>query len=259
MKKFYLIAIMALSVMAVNAQQKLSLSTYNGTNIEKYAGEECAVTAYRYVFAGWNTVSLPFAMNESELNELFGSDCKLERLVGVESTGNTLTLSFQDCKSHGIEANVPYILYYTGESKMMKIAKTALIEQGESKLTFSAKGSGQTVTMHGAQKHLTGEGMYGVLARDNSEATFTLVDSNTSGFYATRCYIEVDGLNPQTLLTRHLGANDVLSINDVMTSNEKVDVYTISGSKVGSKMSASDLKRLQPGIYVVNGQKVAVK
>ncbi len=259
MKKYYLIAIMALSVLAVNAQQKLSLSTYKGTNIEKYAGEECAVTSYRTLFTGWNTICLPFAMEESELNETFGSDCKLERLVAVESTGNSLTLNFQDCKSHGIEANVPYILYYTGETKTQKIAKTATIVAGDPSLTFIARGNGEAVTMRGAQTHITGEGMYGILAKDNSEATFTKVDANTSGFYATRCFIEVSGVAPQTLLTRHLGAGDVLSIRDIVRTNERVDVYTLSGAMVGSQMSSKDLKTLQPGIYVVNGQKVAVK
>lgn len=259
MKKFYIIAIMALSVLSVQAQQKLSLSTYNGTNLEKYAGEECDVTAYRTLFTGWNTLYLPFSMTESEVNEVFGSDCKLERLVGVESNGNTMTLNFQDCKSMGIEANVPYILHFSGEICNKKIAKTAVIEVSKPSVTFIARGNGETVTMCGAQTHLTGEGLYGVLAKDNSEATFTKVDKGTNGFFATRCYIEITGSTPQTLLTRHLAAGDVLSIKDIISTNERVDVYTLSGAMVGSQMSSKDLKRLQPGIYVVNGQKVAVK
>ena len=96
MKKLYLIAAMAIATLAGNAQEKLYLSTYNGTNIEKYDGKVCDVTVNRYVFNGWNTISLPFALSESELNETFGQNCRLERLVGAEQNGQGITLNFQD-------------------------------------------------------------------------------------------------------------------------------------------------------------------
>ena len=259
MKKFYLIAMMALATMSVNAQQKVILSTYAGTSVEKYDGRECNVTVNRYMFTGWNTISLPFAVSESELNEIFGSDCRLEKLVGAEQEANGIRLDFQDCKSDGIEANVPYIIYYTGEAANKKINKLATLTAGQAALTFDVRGSNETVTMACAQTHIDGLGFYGVLAVDNAEARFTPVDESKSGFYATRCYVKVSSGTDAMLRTNHLAAGELSSINAVAVSNKRVDVYTISGVKVATNVRASELSKMQPGVYVVNGQKVLVK
>ena len=57
MKKIYLIIAMAVSALAVNAQQVLNLSTYNGTDLTKYDGQECKVNVNRHVFTAWNTLA----------------------------------------------------------------------------------------------------------------------------------------------------------------------------------------------------------
>ena len=67
MKKFYLIAIMAVATLTASAQQILNISTYSGTNLQKYDGTECKVNVNRYVFTGWNTIAMPFEMTEAEL------------------------------------------------------------------------------------------------------------------------------------------------------------------------------------------------
>lgn len=259
MKKIYLIIAMAVSTLALNAQQTLNLSTYNGTNLEKYDGKECKVNVNRYVFTGWNTIALPFAVSESELNETFGSDCKLEKLVGAEEQGGQVTLYFQDCKASGIEANVPYILYYNGESSNKRLSKMAMVTNEEAVVGYMVKGSSEYVTMAGVRQHTDGAGLYGVLAVDNGEAKFVRVDETKGGFYASRCYVKLSSGNFKQLGTVHIGAGETASISDVISAKERVDVYTLSGVKVASGMNASQVNKLQPGVYVVNGQKIAVK
>ncbi len=259
MKKIYLIMALAISSLAVNAQQVLHLSTSTGTALEKYDGKECKVTVNRYLFHGWNTLSLPFAVTENELNEAFGSDCRLERLIGAEEIGGVVNLYFQDCKSAGVEANVPYILYYTGENASRRLSKTAYIDGSESIVGFNVKGSNDYITMGGAQRHIKDLGIYGVLAADNSEAKFVPVDAAKNGFYATRCYMKLESGVSKKLNPCHLAAGDVTGINNIVTKGDKVDVYTISGIKVATGVNADQVSRLQPGIYVVNGQKITVK
>ena len=258
MKKFYLIAVMTLMALTVSAQQRLSLSTYAGSNLEKVDGKECNVSVNRYLFHGWNTISLPFDVSESELTEVLGGDFRLERLIGVESAGNHVVLNFQDCKAGGIEANVPYILYFTGENGNCRIAKTAIISNNASSLTFSD--GNETVTMAGAQMQTDGMGYYGILVKDNSEAKFTAVGSdNKGGFYATRCYVKLASGNGKTVSTNHLAAGETTGIAAVAQTGKLMDVYTISGQKVASKANASQLRSLKPGVYVINGQKVVVR
>ena len=259
MKKFYLIAAMALMTLAASAQQALNISTYNGTNLTNYDGQVCNVVVNRYMFTGWNTIALPFSMTQDELNDVFGSDCKLEKLVAVDANSGTLNIYFQDCKDGGIEANTPYIIHYTGETGNRRIAKTATVTDAEAALTVIAKDNVDMVTMEGARIHTPGEGLYGILAADNSEARFVAVDDVKSGFYASRCFIKVASGNTAKLNTIHLGANEVTSIASIASSNKKVDVYTLSGIRVATGISPKQMNKLQPGVYVVNGQKVLVK
>lgn len=260
MKKLYFIAALAVSALTANAQGTLNLSTYSGTNLEKYDGKALNVTVSRYVFNGWNTISLPFSVSAEELNEIFGSDCKLERLVGVENDGTNIKLNFQDCKEDGLKANVPYILYYNGEAGTKKLAvSNALIQDEDASLTFTAEGTGETVTMSCAKKQTNATGLYGVLAKDNAEAKFVNVDDVKNGFFATRCFIQLSSGNSTMLTTNHISADDATSITSIANESDIVDVYNISGVRVASGIKATEVNRLQKGIYVVKGQKVLVK
>jgi len=260
MKKILLIAALAISALSASAQSKMTLSTYSGTDITKYDGKVMDVTVSRYVFKGWNTISLPFDVTEDQLNETFGSDCRLETLIGVEKDGSQLKLNFQDVKKDGIKANTPYILYYNGENANKTfITHNAEIINAPAALTFIAAGSGETVKFATALKQTKSEGLYGILAKDNDEATFANVNHATNGFYATRCYVELSNGNSTILKTNHIGASDVTSIKQLVRGNETVDIYNISGVKVASKVTINDINTLNPGVYVIKGKKILVK
>ena len=248
-------AALALGCISASAQKNLTLSTYQGTDLEKYDGQTMNVTVNRFLFTGWNTISLPFAMTEAQVNEAFGSDCRLEKLVGVENDGFDVKLNFQDCKVEGIKPNTPYILFYSGENGSKKIvAENAIIESGISKVVFTAEGTGETVTMAAAQHQTNPEGLYGILAKNNSEAAFVNAAVSTNGFYATRCYVQMSNGTSTLLKTNHLAANETTNIQSVAQDDEQVAVYNLSGVKV-----AESIVGLQPGIYVVKGKTVMVK
>ena len=251
---------MAFGALTANAQQALSLSTYLGTDVAKYDGQIKNVTATRQVFNGWNTISLPFAMSAQQVSETFGSDCRLEKLVGVENDGFQIKLNFQDCKSEGIKANTPYILHYTGETSNKKIAvENAKIKNGKSSVSFTDV-NGTAVTFACAQKQIAAKGLYGILAKDNGEASFVSVnDINTNGFYATRCYIQLSNGTSTILSTNHISANETTSISNVLKGSESADVYNLSGSKIATNLNASGVSSLPSGVYVIKGKKVLVK
>lgn len=256
MKKLLLMAAFALGCISASAQQTLTLSTYKGTDLSKYDGQTLNVSVSRYLFNGWNTISLPFQMTEEQVNETFGSDCQLEKLVGVESDGfNEVTLIFQDCKKEGIQPNTPYILYYNGENGSKSFtAENVVIYNGIAEAAFTAEGSGETVRMRAAQVQTEPQGLYGILAKDNSEAVFVNVDTTTNGFYATRCYIQMSNGNSAMLKTNHIAAGELTSIKSVAQEDETVEVFNLSGVKV-----ADNIQGLQPGIYVIKGKTVMVK
>lgn len=255
MKKLLLMAAFALGCISASAQQTLTLSTYKGTDLAKYDGQTLNVSVSRYLFTGWNTISLPFAMSEDQVNEVFGSDCRLEKLVGVENDGIDVKLNFQDCKKEGIKANTPYILYYTGENGTKQFTtENALIVNGISSLVFTAEKTGETITMAAAQQQTEPQGLYGILAKDNSEASFVNASETTNGFYATRCYVKMENGSSKMLKTVHIGDKETTNIKSVVKANEKVEVFNLSGVKV-----ADSIEGLEPGIYVVKGKTVLVK
>ena len=249
----------ALCTLGVSAQQRVYLSTYGGTDVQRFDGQECSVVCHRYVCNGWNTIALPFAMTESELNEAFGTDCRLERLVSAESQNGQVIVSFQDCKAGGIEANVPYILHYTGTAGTKKLDKVATLENAPAVTRLMVAGTGDELVMQAAQRQVASDGKYGVLAKDNAEAKFVNVSDVPGGFAATRCYITLSSGSKTELVTRHLAAGETTAIEDVAKSGEKVDVYNLGGQRVATGISASQVSNLQPGVYVIKGRKVTVK
>lgn len=253
MKKILLTAALFVATMAASAQT-LTLSTYSGTNVSNLNGQVRDVKMSRSIFKGWNTISLPFAMTEAQIDEHFGSDCRLEKFVGVETTASATTMLFQDVKAQGIEANTPYILYYTGETKSIPmLVSNATLVAGDAPIAFNDL-NGMTVTMRGVQKSVDSKGLYGILAKDNDEASFVNVSDLGSLFYATRCYVEVSNIdNAQStnlvLATRHLAANQTpTGINAVENGGAASTTYNIAGQRVNN-----DAK----GIKIQNHKKYA--
>ena len=257
MKKLFCMIALAGLTLTAWSQTPLRLSTYNGTSVENYDGQQCDVTVSRYLVNGWNTLSLPFAMTEQDIDDALGQGVRLERLVGVSQRGTDITLYFQDCKSEGIHANSPYILYYPGETGAKTLQVNARVTNKESKVTLTTEG-GVEVTMGGAALKTNAKGHYGILVVNNSDANFTHID-NDNVFYATRCFISIPGDQQFTLNACHLAPGVVTSITDIVAENDIVDVYNVMGMRVAHGIQAGDVRNLEPNIYIVNGRKVLVR
>ena len=259
MKKNYLVIVMAVLMSSfsatVFAQAKASsviknayLSSVQGSNLSTFDGQVRNVTMYRLVYNGWNTICLPFSLTEAQLNEFFGDACKLEALTAVSNVNDGILPQFNDVKADGIKANVPYLLYYSGENANIKMtANESLITfVKEPKVSFS-DASGNTVEFCGAVNHVEPAGQYGIYVRDNADANFTQVQLGTSGFYATRCYINAPA--GSKIFVSHNGqATGINNINAINADNGKV--YNLNGGVQNG---------LQKGINVMKGKKVLVK
>ena len=248
MKKFTLAAVfLSMSLFASAQTKSVTVSSINGTNMEQYDGQVAEVKMNRYMFTGWNTVSFPFDLSADKVNEFFGNDCRLEVLTGISGDSNAMKLYFQDAKSEGIKANTPYILYFTGEPQNVKITTESTIQAGESKVSFSA--NGYTVNFNGTDKIMSGDDIYGIFAADNAESKFVKI-AGTTGCYATRCYISVEGDKDVTFIPVH-NEKSTTAINKVSaTDNDNSKVYDINGMQK---------KSVSKGINIVKGKKFAVK
>ena len=248
MKKFTLAAVLlSMSLFASAQSRSVTISSINGTNVEQYDGQVADVKMNRYLFTGWNTVSFPFDLSADKVNEYFGNDCRLEALTGISGDENAMKLYFNDAKSEGIKANTPYILYFTGEPQNVKITTESTIQAGESKVSFSA--NGYTVNFNGTDKIKTGDDIYGIFAADNAESKFVKI-AGTTGCYATRCYISVDGDKDVTFIAVHNEKTTTAIDKVAATDNANDKVYDINGVQK---------KSVSKGINIVKGKKFAVK
>lgn len=228
MKKIILSLALAVSAITMNAQMRIS--TINGSDLTRYDGQVKDIVANRTMANGWNTLSLPFDMTVQQLNDNFGSDCRLEQLVGVEKKGGIIYLDFQDVKDGGLKANTPYILYYTGTTENLRLAvSSATIVSGNSSTSFMAS-DGTVVTMNGVNKVQEGAGVYGIRMIDNNEAKFVDVTAIGSHFYATRCFIQLSSGTNETLVTRHL-ASGTTAVNGI-SADENIDGKFVESNKV---------------------------
>lgn len=244
MKKIFIALTIALSTMAASAQT-VGISTYTGTDVSAYAGRTESVRATRMMFKGWNTISLPFSMTQEQLNETFGSDCRLEKLAGVSQSGSDIKLNFVDAKAEGFRANTPYILYYNREAGGVKInINGTIVEDTPSQVTFTTQ-QGATVTMNGVKFAQEGTHLYGIRAIDNQEAKFVDVTDIPAKFYATRCYIEVTGAEGVKLTTTH---NETTAATQAArTVKGSTATYDINGHRVNSSAN---------GVKITSGKKV---
>lgn len=262
LRSFAFATLAFVAVSSACAQQRVVTNTVSPKDLTAYSGQTIDLSIFRYIYQGWNTICLPVSLTTEEVNNIFGDDCRLETLVGVENNGTSTKLNFKDVKPDGLKANTPYILYSTKESGVREIhLSEAQVTTGPVELKFSDN-AGTSVVFGGATEAGSAEGIYAILVKDNSAASFVDVSNVAKGILASRCFIKLNGgETTNTLQSNHLGYDmtGVESVASSLGTDELVDVYNISGVKVASKIPASDIRSLGKGAYIVKGKCFLVK
>ena len=249
MKKILLLAAICCST-AVFAQ-RVNVSTWTNTDLSKYDGKVKDITMYRYMFQGWNTFCVPFSMTEEQINEAFGTDCKVETLVGVEGNANEINAYFNDVKRNGIEPNKPYIIYYSGESANKHLlVNRALVNASGVKTVEFETADGSVVALTGTLDHKDGLQYYGIMAKDNSESKFVAVQPGLNGFYPTRCYLSVNRGNEAKVNVLHGEPMGIKTIDNGQLTIDNSKTYNLNGVQVKSGYK---------GVIIQNGKKRIAK
>ena len=207
----------------------------------------------RYVYSGWNTFCVPFALTQAQLEEAYGSGAVAKYLSGVTTGAEGATLHFTPEAEGGIEANKAYLLYLTADVTEAKtFSGVTLQPAGTCTTTVSA--SNGDYTFQGILKPTT-------LTTDdrqyflNSAGTnFVLPSNSTSAMKATRAYITVPAASGSAQ-----GRQYSFDFNGTTTG---IDNVNISGLEDGAWYTISGIRVNRPaakGVYIHNGRKVIVK
>ena len=209
------------------------------------------VTLDRKLGEKWNTIVLPFALNETQVKEMFGEGAKVAAYKGSTVNGDHVTLNFEEQTS--MEAQTPYMIK-PGTNASKKVNGVVLEPASGLKKVEDANHNG----IDFVGNYTTGQTL---------QQNCFFISNNT--FYrasgqeimkAYRATFQVPTSTTAKIMnTVFVGeGGSVTAIDDVHVSPQgSFDVYHINGMLV--KKNAIDLNGLDKGIYIINGKKYVVK
>ncbi|MCR5850944.1 MAG: T9SS type A sorting domain-containing protein [Bacteroidaceae bacterium] len=267
--KHFTLLLMAAATICTNAfAQNRARNIYTSTttlNLEVLQNEAQPVVLNRTLFAGYNTICLPMSLNAEQL-QAAAKDVQVERLETIRQEGSTLNMYFLDCTNEGIEAGVPYLIFSPTFQTLHANTQNASGISTELRSVSKMDDAGNAVTFGSSWEMLKVEGRYGIPAQQDSYILESILirTEGDKAFLPTRCGFTWD---QQSNSATNLEIKHVTSLEDIGTSIEKlqatnatVDVYNAQGTLVLSQTNINAAKQSLPqGIYVVKGQKFAVK
>lgn len=254
MRKFYAIACAILmgASATVSAQKTVYLSTSSTMNFAKVTEATTNVYLNRVLYAGYNTICLPFSVSAEDLQTLVGEGVMLEKLAKVEGS----TLTFLDVTSDGIEAGMPYLIFSPKQQTVrFQTDKMTLVTEAQVLTIGGASMSGKYAPTQEA-------GLYGIPAQQDTDILQSILIRTEADktFLPTRCGFKVSNPDVAPVIAHVTSLNEATPLSKLMADNAKVNVYTIGGAAVKKNIRINDaMNSLTPGVYVVNGQKMIVK
>ena len=231
----------------------------------------------------WSTLCLPFAVTWEELNESLGNPqiaywdgwdydqdadyievdyLPVDEDFFKDNKGNYINT---DAEGNGInlfDANYPLLIKTTEDISNFTISQKII----------NADEDAASVEMSVKINKKTYKGSFNGVLKAGYVPDGSLFFSGNKFYYSTgkspikafRAYLTLDNELSDKSINSDGSVNMGVMINDTPTYVEGIstkrvsndDVYSISGIKMGTE---SDLKSMQPGMYIVNGKKVIVK
>lgn len=261
---FVLMAVATFCSQSFAQQRVRNIYTSSPTlNVSALQNQESPARLCRTLFAGYNSICLPVSLDAEQLQEA-APGTQVERLAAVKQEGSTLNLYFLDCTAEGIEAGQPYLIF-SPKLQTLRTAPECSVDTELKHVTMSDK-EGNQVTFGSSWESLKVEGRYGIPAQQDTYVLESILVRTEADkvFLPTRCGFTWDS---QSATATQLEIKHVTSLEGMATSiasleanGAAVDVYDITGTLVKSNTNINDaLNSLATGMYIIGGQKVAVK
>lgn len=266
MKKITLALLTMLAMQTASAQStKYVFTSGQALNTKPLTEAGQSFQLNRTLLAGYNTICLPVSLSAEQL-QTAAKDVQVERLVSIQQEGEVLNLYFMDCTKEGIQAGVPYLIYTPiVQNLKAKSEFCGAVDLDIKNITLNDD-NGNQVTFNSSWSAIQAEGRYGIPAQQDAyilESILIRTDADKT-FLPTRCGFT---WNKQSVTATSLKIKHVTSMAGIETSiaklqaeGSKVDVYDTKGALVKKQTTVSDaISTLPTGIYVIGGEKIAVK
>lgn len=210
------------------------------------------VTLDRKLGEKWNTIVLPFALDETQVTEMFGEGAKVAAYKGSTVNGDHVTLNFEEQTS--MEAQTPYMIK-PGTNASYKVNGVILEPASGLKKVEDANHNG----IDFVGNYTTGQTLQQNSFFISNNVFYRASGQETMKAYRATFQVPSSLSAAKSMNTVFVGeGGSVTAIDDVHVSPQgSFDVYHINGMLV--KKNAIDLNGLDKGIYIINGKKYVVK
>ncbi len=210
------------------------------------------VTLNRKLGEKWNTIVLPFALNETQVKEMFGEGAKVAAYKGSTVNGDHVTLNFEEQTS--MEAQTPYMIKPGTSASSYKL-NGVILEPAGLKKVEDANHKG----IDFVGNYTTGQTLQQNCFFISKNTFYRASGQETMKAYRATFQVPSSLSAAKIMNTVFVGeGGSVTAIDDVHVSPQgSFDVYHINGMLV--KKNAIDLNGLDKGIYIINGKKYVVK
>lgn len=267
MKKFTLslLALGAMSVSAFAQSTKYLFTSGQQLDTSVFTQQTQPFQLGRTLFAGYNTICLPVDLTADQLQTI-AQNVRIEEFTAIRQEGDVLNLYFTDCTDKGLQAGHSYLIF-SPTQQYMRIKSSQVSGTGIDILpTTLADGQGNKVTFSSSWQAITADGRYGIPALQDTDILQSML-VRTEGdktFLPTRCGFTWDeqSTTATTLQIRHITSTEGMetSISRLRAEGTEVDVYDTAGNLLlrGTTVGKAQ-QQLPKGIYVIGGEKFAVK
>jgi len=181
--------------------------------------EDVAVRAYRTLSsASLNSICLPFALSAEQIEDAFGSNCRVLILSSAEETEGCIYLMFTDVTS--MDANTPYLIQPASQVVNPLFKQVNMVKSNNQDLVRTA------ATMHGiyAPTPLTAGDQNQMFIGANNTL---LIPSNNNPLKALRAYITLTPSTPNGVAVR-LMIGEKGSVTEIST----IDANEVKAMKI---------------------------
>ena len=206
----------------------------------------------------WNTICLPFEMDEGQVKEVFGDDVKLKRFESydIEKSGNDvtkITLNFEnaDLSEDGFESNRPYLIKVSQQVNEFSL-KGVDIEPDDVEET--SKKSATTKKKDGS--------FIGTYCANTTIPENDLFISNNK-FYYSKGLTKIRAFRAYFSLKHVLANLEDAGARINMVDDEATGIDTVHGANGNAEgtydLQGRKIENPKKGLYINNGKKVVVK
>lgn len=247
-----MLAALTVSAQTTPNRPKYHYVSANAATLALAQLEQPTSTLLRTLYAGYNTVCLPFSLTADEVTAMLGEGVTVEKAIGATLDGQAFTLCLEDCTAEGIEAGMPYIVY-SPRTTFARIQNTTGAPVLAQPLAVTlGDGEGNVATFRGSFEQLKPVGSWAIPAVEGEIPAELIRCTGERLLNPTRCFFTWDHQgSASSMALRHVTAGELITgLHAATVQHANGETYNLAGQRIATP---------QNGVNIQSGKKMIKK